>query len=101
VNNEVLVSAELIEYFKQDIRNRYVLEIKVWRVHDKRYSLKLKYSLIFLEYKTGKKVLMDNHFPKKPHTHINDEEFDYEFTNITELLKDFRNLVLKHFGEKI
>lgn len=95
------MSAGLIEYFKQDIRNRYVLEIKVWSVSDKRYSLGLKYSLIFLEYKTGKRVLMDNHYPKKPHTHIDSVEFSYEFIDVTTLLKDFRNLVLKHFGEKI
>ena len=95
------MSAELIEYFKQDIRNRYVLEVKVWRVDDKRYSLRLKYSLIFLEYKTGKRVLMDNHYPKKPHLHIDDDVFDYDFIDIAALLKDFRNLVLKHFGEKV
>ncbi|NQZ20318.1 MAG: hypothetical protein HRT44_13835 [Bdellovibrionales bacterium] len=95
------MSAELIEYFKQDIRNRYVLEVKVWRVDDKRYELKLKYSLIFLEYKTGKRVLMDNHHPKKPHTHIDNEEFDYEFIDVETLMSDFRNLIFKHFGERV
>ena len=77
------------------------ISLEVWRVDDERYASRLKYSLIFLEYKTGKKILMDNHFPKRPRTHIDDQEFTYEFINIVTLLKDFRNLVLKHFGEKI
>ena len=29
--------AELIEYLKQDIRGRFIMEIKVWRVEDCRY----------------------------------------------------------------
>lgn len=95
------MSAELIEYFKQNIRNRYVLEIKVWSVKDKRYKFGLKYSLIFSEYKTRKRVLIDNHYPKNPHSHIDEMEFDYKFKDVETLLTDFRNLVFKHFGEKI
>lgn len=95
------MKAKIIEYFKQDIRNRYVLEIKVWKVEDRRYRNGLKYSLVFLEYKTGRKVLMDNHYPKSPHIHLDNKELTYEFKNMEALLRDFRNLVFEHFGEKI
>lgn len=95
------MSSELIEYFKQNIRNKFILKIKVWRVSDKRYTSGLKYSLIFIEPKTGKKVLMDNHFPKKPHLHLDDIESDYDFKDVKTLINDFRNIVFKHFGEKI
>jgi len=95
------MKSELIEYFKQDIRSRFVLEIKVWRVADKRYPHNLKYSLVFIERKTGRKVLMDNHHPKKPHLHLDDKELPYEFSDASTLLDDFRNYVFQHFGEKI
>lgn len=95
------MKAELIEYFKQDIRGRYVMEVRVWQVEDKRYKYGLKYSLIFLEYKTGKKVLMDNHHPKDPHVHIDDNELSYEFSGVEKLMTDFRNLIFKQFGEKV
>lgn len=57
--------AILIEHLKQDIRGRFVMEVKVWKMDDRRYDLGYKYSLVFLEYKTLRKVLMDNRHPKK------------------------------------
>jgi hypothetical protein len=45
----LLMKAELIEYLKQDIRGKYIMEIRVWKVADKRYLGGLKYSLIFIE----------------------------------------------------
>ena len=96
------MSAKLIEYFKQNIRNQYLLEIRVWKVNDKRYKYGLKYSLIFVDIKAqDKKVLMDNHYPKGPHIHIDNTEIDYDFKNVEQLIQDFRNIVFKHFGEKI
>ena len=95
------MEAKLIEYFKQDVNRSYVLEVKVWRVKDRRYRFGLKYSLIFLEYKTKKKILMDNHYPKQAHVHINKTEFDYDFKSIDQLFYDFKSLIFKHFGEII
>ena len=95
------MKSELIEYFKQEIRGRFIVEVKVWRVNDKRYPYNLKYSLIFVERKTGRRVLMDNHHPKTPHIHLNEVEFPYEFESVGKLLKDFRNYVFYAFGEKI
>ena len=42
------MKAELIEYLKQDIRGKYVMEIRVWKVDDKRYPDGMKYSLCLL-----------------------------------------------------
>ena len=95
------MKAELIEHYKHYIRNSYLLEVRVWRVDDRRYRYGLKYSLIFIEHKTQKKVLMDNHYPKGPHIHIDNTESDYEFKNMENLIIDFRNLIFKHFGERI
>ncbi len=97
---EILVKARLEHYFKHEIRDRFLLELRIHRVDgDARYPDFLKYSLIFLEYKTGKKILMDNHHPKGPHFHLNDEEFPYTFVGIEKLIGDFKDLVLECFGE--
>jgi hypothetical protein len=96
-----VMSAELIEYLKQDIRGRYVMEIKVWRVTDSRYPFNLKYSLVFVERLTKRKVLMDNHHPKKPHVHLDERELPYQFISTAKLLDDFRNYIFQHFGEKL
>ena len=78
---------ELIEHLKQDIRGRFIMEIKVWRVDDCRYSYGLKYSLIFLERKTDRRVLMDNHYSKQPHVHLDDVELSYDFMGVETLFR--------------
>ncbi len=44
---------------------------------------------------------MDNHHPKGPHIHIDDDERDYEYRNDEKLIDDFNKLVLLHLGVKI
>jgi len=44
---------------------------------------------------------MDNHHPKGPHTHIDDNEVDYNYTTDDKLLSDFEALVLLHLGIKL
>ncbi len=95
------MKAQLIEYFKQEVKGQYILEVKIWRVRDKRYSNGIKYSLIFLELLSERRILMDNHHPKKPHLHIDEQEFEYHYVNIQTLLDDFKHCVFKHFSEKI
>ena len=73
----------------------------MWRVQDKRYPSGRKFSLVCSEMKTGRKILIDNHHPKNPHFHLDDNEYDYDYKNVGKLLKDFRNLAFEHFGEKI
>ena len=93
--------ARLLYYLKQEIKGKYVMELSIYSVNDKRYKDGVKYSLVFIEPKSGRKVLMDNHHPKGPHFHLDDDEFGYTYVNDDRLLKDFTNLVFQHFGEKI
>lgn len=44
---------------------------------------------------------MDNHHPKGPHIHIDDEELPYDFTNLDQLVNDFRRLITEHMGVQI
>lgn len=44
---------------------------------------------------------MDNHHPKGPHVHINDEEMPYEFHGLDRLVADFRRLILEYMGVQI
>ncbi len=67
----------------------------------RKYPLGVRYSLICIEPKTERKILMDNHHPKGPHVHINDEEIDYEFVSDDKLFDDFERLVLDHMGVKL
>ena len=80
---------------------RYVLATQIWVVDDRRYSHGVKYSLIFVDTKTGRKVLLDNHHPKGPHVHLDDAEFLYDYRSEKQLVLDFRSFVYQHFGVKI
>lgn len=44
---------------------------------------------------------MDNHHPKGPHIHINDDELPYDFTGLDKLVNDFRQLITEHMGVQI
>lgn len=85
------MGSQLIECLRQDIRGRYILEIRVWRVSDQRYPERLKYSLAFVDVESGRKVVMDNHYPKEPHLHLDDVEHPYAFVCVSKLLDDFRS----------
>ena len=93
------MGSELIEYLRQEIQDRYILEIRVWHVRDDRYPARLKYSLACVDRLTSRKVVMDNHFPKDPHLHLDDVEIPYMFSGISKLLDDFRDHVKDHFGD--
>jgi hypothetical protein len=96
------MKANLRYYVKNKIQGRYVLELSIHEVgKSKSYPDGIKYGLICIDVKTGKKVLMDNHHPKGPHIHINDTETDYEYTSDDKLIEDFEKLVLQHLGVKL
>ena len=61
-----------------------------------RYPDGIKYSLICLNIRTQKRVLLDNHHPKGPHLHIDDIEAEYVFKSVAELMADFTRLVFEH-----
>jgi hypothetical protein len=45
--------------------------------------------------------LMDNHHPKGPHIHIDDDELPYEFLGLDQLVTDFRRLINEHMGVQL
>lgn len=92
----------LIYYFKELVQGKYVLEQTIHGVPlDDRYPDGVKYSLIFLDTKTGNRVLMDNHQPKGPHVHLGEQEIPYDYIDDEKLLTDFKQFVLQHMGVKL
>lgn len=84
---------------KRIFKNSTVLELKLWEVEKTtKYPDGIKYRLIMISPKTGNRILMDNHSPKGHHYHVNNEQFDYDFTSIPNLINKFKNLVKEHFG---
>ena len=96
--------AKLLEQYSEKNyfdNNRYLLETRIWLVEDRRYPAGVKFSLIFIDTKTGRKVLMDNHHPKGPHIHLDDKEFAYTYVDEKNLVLDFKAHIFQHFGVKI
>ena len=78
------------------------MELSIHEVgQSSRYPDGIKYGLLCKDLKTGDFVLLDNHHPKGPHTHINDRELPYEYRNDEQLIADFELLVLKELGIKL
>lgn len=91
--------AELIYYAKDEIQDHYILEMAMhWVGESKKYPSGIKYGLIFVDPNNGKRVLMDNHHPKGPHTHLDDKEISYQFTDIDKLVSDFKQYILTYMG---
>ncbi len=96
------MDAQLVLWEKMRLQNRFILEMKIYVVpKSKKYPLGVRYALILIDIRTEEKVLMDNHYPKGPHIHINDNELDYCFIDEDKLLQDFKSLVLEHMGVKL
>jgi len=96
------VKARLIYHEKLEVKERYTVEYKLHDVgKSERYPDCLKYSLICFDIKTKQRVLMDNHHPKGPHYHINDDEFGHKFISIDKLIEEFKLLVFNHLGVRL
>ena len=98
------MKAKLLYYEKQYIGKAFILEMSIWKVPPKdlsRFPEGYKYSLILVEAKTGKRVLMDNHHPKGHHVHLDCLEFDYVFVSLEQLVRDFKSFCLRHLGVSI
>ena len=96
------MKAELIYWHKARLQERYILEIQIYKIaKSTRYPDGVKYGLILMDPKTGKQVLMDNHHPKGPHIHVNDQEMPYQYIDEDRLIKDFREMVLINMEVKI
>lgn len=74
-----------------------VAELKVWKIPISRdYPEGLKFSLFLVSKTTGKILIgIDNHKPKGPHLHKDEEEIGYNFKSVSELIDDFWDMVLK------
>ena len=97
--NLYIKKANLIYYEKNYFqRNRYILEAKIWSVDDARYTDGIKYSLAFIDTKSDRKVLFDNHHPKGAHFQLDKVEFPYCFQNDSQLIRDLKKLIFQHFG---
>ena len=95
------MKAHLRYYVKNRIDDRYVVELSIFDVGKSlKYPDGIKYGLMCKDLKTGDYVLLDNHHPKGPHVHINDQEFSYEYSGDDQLIKDFNRLVFKELGVK-
>lgn len=96
------MKAELVYWHKAKLQNRYVLELKIWNVgKSNNFPDGSKFSLICIDIKTGKKILIDNHRPKGPHVHIGNIEIPYNYINSDKLIEDFRKLIFDHMGVKL
>lgn len=96
------MKASLVRHEKFIVRRRYVVEISVHEVpKSERYRDGLKWGLICVDQVTGARVLMDNHHPKGPHIHIDDDELPYDFRGLDQLVTDFRQLINEHMGVQI
>ena len=73
------MSSQIVLWEKLKIKNRFILEMKIYRVTvTTKYPMGVRYSLFFSNTQTKDRVLMDNHFPKGPHIHLNDQEIEYK-----------------------
>ena len=93
------MKAELKLHQKKFLEGSLIIEIKLWEVAStKKYPDGVKYSLIVVDLKANKRVLMDNHAPKGHHYHLDNTEVEYQFNGIGQLIEDFKSLVKIHLG---
>lgn len=94
--------ATLVYWHKARLQGRYVLEMEIHQVgRSKKYKEGLRYGLVFVDLRSGRRILMDNHHPKGPHVHLDDQEVPYQYVDEEKLIKDFKALVLEQMGTKI
>jgi hypothetical protein len=62
------------------VQDRYPVGVQIFEVpKTAAYPLGYRYRLLCMDPITQARVLMDNHHPKGPHLHINDQEYGYAF----------------------
>ncbi len=87
---------------KAHIQDRFVVELVIHEVPETvRQPLGIRYRLVCTDLKSGARVLMDNHHPKGPHIHIDHEELPYEFVTESQLISDFKEIVLRRMNIKL
>jgi hypothetical protein len=77
----------------KNIEEPFLVEMKIIEVaKDEFHPEGIKYSLVAIDIRTGKRVLgFDNHERKGHHMHIMNKEKEYEFIDEWKLIEDFNN----------
>lgn len=80
---------EIFEY--KQIDGDYLIDMQIIKVKEsKEYPEGIKYSLVAIDRKTGKRILgLDNHEKKGHHIHILRRELKYKFVDWPKLIEDF------------
>jgi hypothetical protein len=85
--------------YEISLQDRYPVGVQMFEVPKTRaYPFGYRYRLICMDSITGARILMDNHYPKGPHVHVNDREFAYAFVTPEKLVSDFKGIVLQRMG---
>ena len=96
------MKAVLIYYLKIEVEERYLMELSAHEIlSDARYPDEIKYGFFFLDTQTGRSLLIDNHYPKGHHLHIDGKEMPFQFESLQKLRSDFEHLVFNHFEVKL
>jgi len=96
------MKAKLLYYQKARFQDHYLMEMTIHEVgRSGRYPDGVKYGLLLVDLRTGRRVLMDNHHPKGHHLHLDGEEVPYDYKNDDQLIEDFKKFVLDHLGVAI
>ena len=96
------MKATLLYRHKARLHGRYVLEMTIHQIEKSTaYKDGIKFGLIFVDQETGRRVLMDNHHPKRPHIHLDQREIPYDYGGDEKLLSDFKALVWEHMGIRL
>lgn len=96
------MKAVLLYHQKERFQSRYLMEMTIHDVGcSSRYPDGIKYGLLFLDLETGRRILMDNHHPKGPHIHFDENELPYDFKGDDQLIEDFKAFVLDQMGVAI
>lgn len=96
------MKARLLFHQKARVRVHYIVELEILEVGDSiRYPDGIKYALLCLDTRTGRRVLLDNHHPKGPHLHLDGMETSYVFDGVPTLMSDFSRMTLEHLGVKL
>lgn len=87
---------------KFQLSNRFLIEMAIFEINDKKqYPDGVKYRLVCLDMTSLEKVLMDNHYPKGHHIHIDDKELKYDFISYEKLIADFKMLIKQNLGAEV
>ena len=91
------MKARLVFWHKVRLQDRYILELVIHEIQkSEKYVDGVKYRLICRDLNTGRRILMDNHFPKGPDVHIDESEKLYVWKDEETLIEDFKKLVREH-----